>query len=99
MKTLLITLAICLFMSAPSQAEESWQETCAAIGNFAETVMENRQAGVSMAKMMELTDTELLQEIIINAYSSPRYSVERNKKREVADFRDRWYLECVKNVR
>ncbi len=98
MKTLLITLAICLFLSAPSQAE-TWQETCASIGNFAETVMENRQAGVSMAKMMELTDTELLQEIIINAYSSPRYSVERNQKREVADFRDRWYLECVRNMR
>ncbi len=101
MKTLLITLAICLFLSAPSQAEKSWQEKCATVGIFAEIVMENRQAGVSMAKMMELTDADavLSHEIIINAYSSPRYSTERVQKREVENYRDRWYLDCVRALR
>ena len=101
MRTILITLVLYI-MAMPVQAAD-WRETCGKFGELATTIMENRQSGVSMAKMMEAIaggeENPLIEKLIISAYDSPRYSTERMQKRTVEEFRDEVYLECVKGMR
>jgi len=73
------------------------ETNCESVAGFAETVMEARQKGVSLVKMMQATDNKLLQAIIMEAYETPRYSTEEYQARKIGEFRDSWYLACLKN--
>ena len=33
---------------------------------------------------------------MVDAYETGRYIVESNQRREIADFRDKWFLACYK---
>lgn len=97
-KTLLVLLLI--FPAVLSANEKG--EMCSAASELAETIMRNRQDGVSMAKMMSVEMGELKEAaeiLIISAYEKPRFSTEKNKNDAVADFRDSVYLECIKAYR
>jgi len=100
MRTITTTLILSI-IAMPLQAGD-WRKTCGSVGELATTIMESRQSGVSMAKMMGAVSGEensLAEKLIISAYDSPRYSTERMQKRTVEEFRDEVYLECVKAMR
>ncbi len=62
--------------------------------------MESRQIGVPMGSLIEAVQGNAAEkftvQMIIRAYDTPRYSVERNQKRAVEDFKNDSYLECFK---
>ncbi|QDP59264.1 MAG: hypothetical protein Tp136SUR676911_3 [Prokaryotic dsDNA virus sp.] len=87
-KPLLLTLALA---STQLAAEET---VCEKMAGFAQTVMENRQAGVPLVKMIKITDNELLQDIIKTAYKRPQYP-EGYRTKPVTDFQNDIYLECL----
>lgn len=98
MKNALLILAL---LATPVLADDSL-EICAEIGKLSETIMEKRQAGVSMAEMMAVAKgeaKELAQTLVIDAYDQPRYQTPDVQRRTIGDFRDKWYLVCVKGVR
>lgn len=87
-------------LAAPALAE--WRESCGQVGDLAEVVMENRQGGISMARMMRVAQgeaQEIAEAIIIDAYDYPRFSTSKVKRQTVEDFRDKWYAQCVKDLR
>lgn len=86
--------------------EKGWKQTCGLIGFSARKTMESRQAGVSMADQLRITDKflkpddpagKLEQKIVLDAYKQPRFEVEENQQKSVEDFRDKWYLACAEN--
>jgi hypothetical protein len=100
MRTITTTLILCIF-ALPLQAAD-WRESCGNFGKVAKMIMEKRQSGASMAKMMEAItdiDNSVVEMMIMSAYDRPRYSTEQMQQRTIEEFRDDVYLECVKVLR
>jgi len=91
LSALVLILAI---YAGSAKAEE--KDHCLQISSLAESIMTGRQMGLPMSKMMGVTDLDLARTMVIEAYEHPRFSTEQVKKRAIGDFRDRWYLACVK---
>ncbi|MGX9996688.1 hypothetical protein [Vibrio sp. JZG120] len=95
-----ITITFILYVIAMPLRAEEWMEICEKYGSLATSIMNNRQVGVSMSKMMEAVDGDkLLQNLIIEAYDSPRFSTDKMQKKATERFRDDTYLACVKSMR
>ncbi len=74
-------------------------ETCKSIASFAETAIESHHRGMPLSSVLELTDSQLLSDIVMDAYSKPRYSTAEVQDRARAEFRDKYYLECMRASR
>jgi len=83
-------------------AQAAAEDFCDSVGTFARTIMEARQTGVAMSKLVELTKQHGMDEggmpIIIAAYEAPRYSTEEYRQREIQDFENQAYLACGKGL-
>lgn len=99
MKKILIAVFMVLVMVGMANAEANWRDTCRDLGGLAEVIMDSRQMGVPMARLMAVISDEggsqLTESLIIDAYSVPRFRTEKMQKQAVADFREKVYLECV----
>jgi hypothetical protein len=91
-------LALVMTSTIASAQEPTGQQLCASFGDLAETIMQNRQNGVPMSKMMDATDLELARAIILDAYKLPRFSSEDYQEKQTADFRNEVELECYKHM-
>jgi len=96
MKTALTVIAI--FLATPTIAEEEEQHICETLGDVAYKVMELRQGGVPMSTVMQISDSELVQAIIVDAYDQPRFSTDSYKQNAMNDFRNYVEVECYKKV-
>lgn len=85
-----------LFVSSLATAADDWKKRCSSMGDLAEQIMGARQDGIAMSKMIETAQGQLTETMIMGAYERPRYNTEANRKREIGDYRDAWYLRCVK---
>ena len=94
MKKLLIGLVLSVAVSAPSFAEES---TCEIIEELSMRIMEARQSGVLLTKMLE-GGSELSKSIIMDAYSQPAMRTPENALRQRNEFGIKWMLVCLKNT-
>jgi hypothetical protein len=85
-----------------SESSDDWRSRCNSVGALSESIMSGRQHGVSMSKMMDSANPEirkLVEEIIIEAYDSPRYSTDAAQIRSIEEFRNEVYLQCAKSTR
>jgi hypothetical protein len=90
MKRLLIAVTAALMMSS-AQAKEP----CAVLGELARTVMDSRQLGVALSKLMDIVkDDSLSKRIVLDAYEQPRYQAEEFKRAAVEDFGNKWEIMC-----
>lgn len=78
---------------------------CRLLVNYGELVMNARQEGISIIKMIELVDDftltderirSFIKSLVIAAYEQPQYSTDRMKKRAIRKFCDDLYLGCIK---
>ena len=113
MKTLITATAISMTLFAASTAAEGLMtkedatQFCLGQASLANTVMDARQAGVSMANMMtsvrslEQSDLSLrlIDSVITMAYEEPRYSTAKVKQKVVTEFENKVFLMCLQNVR
>lgn len=82
----------CLF-STPALAEDK----CGTIGLLAEAVMKARQVGVPASNVFEIfNQNEIVKIMIIEAYSEPKYFNEKFVQSIISEFKNKWYLECLK---
>ena len=108
MKRAILGIAIALLttsftaQSAPpvEPKKTNWRERCELMSGLASSIMGAHQSGVPMSQAMQLADEDpLTEKMIIAAYEKPRYSTERMKQQEIAEFRDTVYLLCSQNVK
>ena len=98
MKKIILPL-IFLSISSPLQAND-WRALCGDISGLASQVMKSRQSGIPMSAMIQATQGDsMMENMIISAFETPRYSSEKVKKRTIEDFRDKIYLECIKALK
>lgn len=94
--------ALTLLLATPATAEEqpanSPKEVCAEFSEVAETIMERRQAGASMRRMMELAETDMQTAMVRDAYDQPAFSTERYQQRAVRRFGNDAYSVCFDHV-
>lgn len=73
---------------------------CAEVSSLAESMMDHRQKGTGMAKMMEVAGELLLaREMVIMAFEQPAFSTPDYQRKAVRQFADEWYLACVQHRR
>lgn len=94
MKKLLIGLVLSVAMSAHAIAGDN---TCSELENTAVEVMNARQAGVPISKVMALLDNDLFHRIIIDAYDQHAMQTPENAANQRAEFGIKWALFCIKN--
>jgi len=93
-----LILAILMALSTPTLAAVT-PKLCSDLSETAATIMEKRQGGASMSQIMEIvTDSKIMQEIVIEAYEVRRHPAPMWQEREIDDFRDKWYLTCYKLI-
>lgn len=97
-------VALCLLALPAKAVENNADSGCAKFSEMAESIMEARQAGVPMRKLMSTlnsTDTEfgpalkqLVAKIIQQAYEQPQYQTDGMINRTKVEFGNEMYLLC-----
>lgn len=87
---------------AAAMTDGEVHETCKVVSELAAMIMDARQSGVPMARMMETSvggaDVEFERfnrSLVVEAFRRPRMSVEENRRDEVRDFENQAYLRCT----
>jgi hypothetical protein len=90
--------ALCALVAGPALAEEPKADdhVCKVLGIVAGQIMDNRQAGIPLSDMLEVTDLPILKEIVLLAYESPRYYSDEVVREEIQDFRNDVEVECYR---
>lgn len=106
MKNLII--AAMLFVPTIAFSEEqpaSKEIVCNSLGALAKVVMENRQMGVPLSKMLEVPAkmqeeslANITTAIILEAYDSPKFSGKQYQQEAAEEFSNKVVLECWKNL-
>lgn len=92
MKKLMI-LAVMMMVALNASAKET--DTCKNIAEVAETIMDARQSGVSVVDMMEIAgDNDLMKKMVIYAYKQPKYNGAEFRRKEIASFKNEFYIAC-----
>lgn len=101
-----LAMALVIVMLAAGSAgagegDKTQEEICANVATYAETLMDARHKGVPMQKLIEIAaenvaGAKISRTMIIDAYESPRFTTPEIVRQSVEDFRDRWYLRCIK---
>lgn len=99
MKKLLIGLVLSVAMSAPVFAggHAIGSQTCSELENTAVEVMNARQSGVPISKLMALLDNDLFHRIVMDAYDQYAMQTPENAHRQRTEFGVKWAVFCIKN--
>lgn len=105
MKTILTALFLTLPIATFAQPAEV-RSMCVAKSGAAEMIMQARQSGVSLTRMLEVLDTSdetpagaVTHQMVLEAYSHPRYQTPGVIRDVSNDFRDKVHLECLRTGR
>lgn len=90
--------ALCALVAGPALAEEPKADdhVCKVLGMVAGSIMENRQMGIPLSDMLEVTPMPLLRQIVLLAYEKPRYYSDEVVREEIQDFRNDIEVECYR---
>lgn len=81
-------------------AAEEKQDVCVQMDSLAKNIMEARQAGVELSRMIELSKKnnvyEAVKPLLIAAYDYPVFTGEQYQKKAVLNFKNDVYLQCLK---
>lgn len=91
-------IALCLLAAAHVVHAE--QIPCETFGRLAEAIMQARQEGVPLQRLMqgnEYGPSELEKSLLMEAYSLPRFHSDEGKKRAVVEYQNSIYLECLRS--
>lgn len=90
----------------PVFAEASQQEICRVVGDMAESVMIQRQAGAKMSDMLRIYGEDLAEvpeavdhitKLTLLAFEKPLFSTDEAKNRSIIEFRNQAELGCYKS--
>lgn len=73
---------------------------CDPYAALAREIMQNRQAGIPMRKVMEVVgktpETAYVRTLVVEAYDQPAYVTEPHQARAVTEFENKAYSACIK---
>lgn len=108
MKKLLLAAMVALFSVNASAGDVNASagdvfKHCVKYSTMAGNIMEARQRGVELQRLLEVILTSDMDEdtkampraIILDAFSVPHYSIDKNKTREVVRFKETYLLACL----
>ena len=91
-------LILMALLAAPAGANEF----CGNLADAAGSIMDARQKGVPMHKLMPIINEnearDIMKLIVVEAYESPIYSSDKYKDRAISEMSNRVYLTCLKGV-
>ena len=94
MKILILSVVALI---STSQAAKADPVDCEGMARIASIVMEKRQNGAAISDIIKIVQgNSLAERMVVEAYEVRRFKAETWKDSEVAEFRDRWYLDCYK---
>lgn len=105
-KVLMIMLALVFVVGntdAQASTELNDQDGCELLGSLSKAIMSARQRNMPMQDLMRdfFGDNSqfdnVARGIVIDAYETPLFNTEQNKKVAITEFQNKWYLECVKS--
>jgi hypothetical protein len=72
---------------------------CKGTSDLAGVIMESRLVGVTMADMFNINEdgNKTIEKMIIQAYESPAYSTEKYQQNAILEFKNKWFMACVKS--
>ncbi len=86
-----------LAVSLTSWAQSKTDERCSELAEFSQTVMEARQRGIEMQRLVQLSQgNELAIRIIIEAYDVLRYRTSEYQQNAVTEFANKIQVTCYK---
>ena len=94
-----LSLIAIMAFTAPAiaTAQDKAAEQCELAVQIAEAIMQNRQAGTPISKMMEVADgNQAIIGLILVAYDTPRFSTQEYQLQAVTDFSNEVGLACYK---
>jgi hypothetical protein len=92
MNRLLITLSAALLTSVAHA-----DPVCVALGQYSRTVMDARQTGVALSKIMEIVKgDDIHTRIVLDAYEQPRFQTEEFRRTAIQDFGNKWETMCYR---
>lgn len=100
---MILATALLLIFPYSSYAQDDHLSFCKVISTSAKLIMEYRQSGKPMSKLIDLANEQpsILKDTFINitvkAYEIPRFSTDEAKRKTVEDFVNDVYLDCLKN--
>ena len=97
MKNLIIG-SFCIAYAIPAlPADDDCSDLCDVLARAGEVIMKGHQKGYPMKKMMGTYSGagDTIDELIIVAYDSPRYSTEESQHRVIEEYRDKVYSDCI----
>jgi hypothetical protein len=92
MNRLLITLSAALLTSVAHA-----DPVCVALGEYSRTVMDARQTGVALSKIMEIVKgDDIHTRIVLDAYEQPRFHSDEFRQTAIQDFGNKWETMCYR---
>ena len=100
MKTLILALTLTL-LSTSAFAEDvaqrnTYDETCQRIADVARSIMTIRQQEQPLSKSINIYESELGRDMVIEAYGKPAYGTEEYQQKSIDGFANKWHLYCIK---
>lgn len=101
-----VVFLILSLSALPAHAEATQQQICKTVGDMAENVMSQRQAGSKMSDMLRIYGEELaavpaavehISKLTLLAFDEPLYSTDAAKQKAVIEFRNQAELGCFKS--
>lgn len=94
MKTITICVLAAVMLTSPAAAIDG-NMVCKASGDLAEVIMRHRQDGTAISTLMEAVGDlkipgtkDLIENVIVGAYQTPRFFSDESQKRAIQDFRN-----------
>lgn len=104
MRPILTAVALCLSLTSAAHAADDYIDRyCALLASYAEGQMEIRQLGGSLADALADIDSSTdeyghYREIVLDAWSRPRWPTPASRRRAIETFRDDWHLKCLRDA-
>ena len=102
MKTLILAVTVTLtLLSTSAFAEDvaprnTHDETCQHLATVAQSIMTIRQQEQPLSKAINLFESELGREMVIEAYGKHVYDTEEYAQKSIDRFANKWHLYCIK---
>ena len=100
MKTLILALTLTLLSTSAFAKDvaprNTYDETCQRIADVARSIMTIRQQEQPLSKAINIYESELGRDMVIEAYGKPVYDTEEYAQKSIDRFANKWHLYCIK---
>jgi len=90
----LLIVALLTPISLLATEDTEVPDPCPSVIELAEQIMSARQAGVSMAELMEVMENKYQQKLVLEAYQIPLYTTQEYRDSETTEFGNKHGVAC-----